>query len=505
MLVDQVLSFNKKLAKKLRHNSVIQRHVTEMVLPFRSKSVNLDNIFKASKMLKKMGISINSMRKDGLIYYLDKIKRDLNDHSTGNFQYPVHFIPPKKPDSRLKNEWNTYCKLQDQYEDYFEGCSSQAEKEDKYYKELQKIENKLNVGDILFIKLNSDAYPVRSLFSSSDRGDTIIKFGQKMARFWVNGPCENDSYSNIHAAIIGEHNGRKVVIEASPSGDGDEVRFFDFDASINKLIATDEMDYRIVRVKDIELRQAAANVAQDLCDYVVYSDEGKPESIAGRSIKDKGYRGTRARYAKAASIKSVFKKTQVNSKKIQLAFQDYARYQKGEPRKNFFCSSLVTYSFMIAKIDQLLKDKEKPDFTLMTSKQIKAWSKEMRINYKGYFEKKSFFLSPLSTSPQKLHAVLLQNPQLFKEKYRISPYSKLVKNSDRVKKVCENIQMLMSTVTKEQTKNIAHFLSRSERSSLKKLLKRINRQYPIKSSRELKKISRISRKIEFIKSQPVGK
>ncbi|MEC7840396.1 MAG: hypothetical protein VX777_10195 [Chlamydiota bacterium] len=497
-LVDQVFSFDKQLANDLRHNSLIQRKVVEIVHPFREKSIQPENIVKASEMLRVRCVEVKPEVKSELLYCLDKISREVNNESTGDFEYPVHFIPPSEPESRSISEWNEYTELKNQYDDYYEECNTDAEKEDKYRKELQKLEDSLSVGDIVFMHLDPDTCPLKSLLSSEHRSDAMIKFGQKIARSWLDGPCDNDSYLNTHAAIIGEHNGKKVVIEAASSEEGDEVRYYDFDASMNRITATDKFDYRIFKVKDSELSEAAAKVAKELSEYVTYDEEVNPITIEGKPLDDNVK--TRAKYAKTASIASVFKNAKVDIEDVQYAFEVYARYKKGEKGKEYFCSSLVSESYMIARIDHYIKDKVEicPDFNAMESNDIKEWSKEMSVKSEEEFKKVPLFCSPSSTTPQKLRSILQKNSGLFEEKYRIKPYRKLISRSERVDKVCSNIQGLMGNITKVQSGNVDKFLYPSEKKLLSNVMTKLNNQEQIPDGIDLRKVDRIAKKIEYV-------
>lgn len=308
--------------------------------------------------------------------------------------------------------------------------------EDVYNKEMDKFEDSLQSGDVIFFKLDKSKYSFKSLFNKSERIDYAILKGQKLAKNWLQGPAENASHSFIHVAIIYKEKGKRAkLVEATPGAYGDDIRSSELRSIAGRLPPGSKVQYRISRIKDSFLSENVAKIAFESSNFVEYDDLCKPVFIHPRTssnnlVNSPTLQRTDLSYSKKNATKSIFTNTKLSQSSIQNLFESYAYYQKEKnihkaKNNGLFCSYFTSFSIQFAEASEnILKIIQNNnylfDFNKLSKEEIKSWAMGMAKKH-GHELNLTIKNNAENISPQKLRSIFHKNFNNFSDVLEIIP------------------------------------------------------------------------------------
>lgn len=318
-----------------------------------------------------------------------------------------------------------------------EKFDTQAQAIEEIAARLEKIELKNQNVKVL-------AYDVDTLKQHLQPGDLIIKkiheknhnsivTAQKVQHFFLSGNKARKGMLYSHVAMsVGDG---KIAEAAWPSGNKDEIRIIELGDKRFALPEEGDLnrnEYLVVRMKDQDLARRAVKVIKKI------ATELKPNEGEGLPADQV----TTAKYSIKLAAKSLL---------FDRSFGLYAKYrymkQYHDMKKNgvamdfmkpqsFFCSYLIAYCLQVAEAKKVLPklvDKEDRPAEGYTSfgtaiyrgiwARIKTWQNLYQLDKEVKIQ-----LNAKRTSPQVFRNFVVNNPDMFEEKFLISRTKKAAQN-----------------------------------------------------------------------------
>jgi hypothetical protein len=294
-----------------------------------------------------------------------------------------------------------------------------------YLHEHTQFTDKLEEGDLVFFKLDSKKFGVRSLFSHDDQIDYAILMGQWFSKFWSR-TKDTDSESFIHVGMIVKNSeGRVSLVEATTGDEGDDVRIVRLEEAA--LDSKSKQEYLVIRPKDKEEAALAAKMAKSLATEVTYSPEGKPNTP------------TKARYDKKEATGSLLRNSRWGRRAKEDLLFFYAMRQKGDEAalhlddkksmRTFFCSYFIGACLQQATLERNLKlilpHKEMIELNRLLEndcsvKELRQWAKRVSREHSKTLDKMiPYHFDPRNTTPQKLQQHVQCHPDRYEATLRI--------------------------------------------------------------------------------------
>lgn len=327
---------------------------------------------------------------------------------------------------RYANEMVVYeAKVKD-LEKMYGHCENDHQKMMHYEKVYKEFCDRFEEGDLIFFKLDTSKFSIKSAFSNDDYIDYGILRGQALAKTWAAKSSDKEAHSFIHVGILmRDEGGRLCIAEATTSDLGDDVRIVDFEEFA--LHSASKQEFRVERINDKKSRLEMTLVAKKIADEVHYDTEGQPYNP--HAVED--FAGTKARYDKKAAVGSIFfsSKMDKNAKEdLLLAFaQTHYKSDAIVKERKFYCSSFVGFCLQTGQSHLLLEDTILDDFDKLwlkntngDDKNMRAWAKAVSIKHSALLDEALMYqYDSRSLSPLRLRSYIHANPDKFTSVGRI--------------------------------------------------------------------------------------
>jgi hypothetical protein len=427
-------------------NEQVQDKVLEILDPFNSGMIEVERLrkFLGTKEINWSGVPVSVDMDEDLEIVLAKLEQILNKSLNGiKHEVPLSWKDFVAMDSEEREEWagkfvhiygEEKCAEIQEYTTVDEVPENIGKGLDEIYnKELGKLEEKLQPGDIIFFKLDPSKYSIKSLFDEDEFIDYGILAGQKFAKHWMGGPQENESHSFIHVGLIvkGE-DGKVMIAEATPGDYGDDVRLLDIRDVDARLAPGSKQEFRIVRAKDENARKDSAKVAATIAQIIEHNEEGEVTKVKDPKSREtvtsetsESVSRTKVKYSKKRACGCLFRNSKFDQKAKRSLFQTYAQLHREDTTlkyrnkaRKFFCSYFASFSMQYGEAVSVIRKiigTDAPDFNEMNDRQIKQWANDMVKKHGDKLDEIAMKVNPKNISPQRLRAFFHSHPDKYED------------------------------------------------------------------------------------------